>query len=55
MIPYKKKFDMTDLINVCLKQKYDVSIFPLHEYWTDIGTLNDLQKARTDFNFTEQT
>ena len=37
---------MTDLIEQCLVDKENVSVFPVHEYWTDIGTLSDLEKAR---------
>ena len=45
-IPKNKKFNMTDLISHQLKETKQVSIFPIHEYWSDIGTSNDLNKAR---------
>jgi len=45
-VPAEKFWNMTDLIEQCLVDKENVSVFPVHEYWTDIGTLSDLEKAR---------
>jgi dTDP-glucose pyrophosphorylase len=48
-----KKFrlqNMTDLINLLLSKKMKVSAFPIHEYWIDIGTPEDLKKARDFYN-----
>ena len=42
-------FDMTDLIELCISKKLPVGVFPIHEYWSDIGTPNDLEKARNFF------
>ena len=36
--------DMTDLINLLLKQKCKVEIFPLHETWTDYGLKKNIIK-----------
>lgn len=44
-LPHGRLFDMTDLINACLVEKRPVAIFPVHEYWSDIGTPADLDKA----------
>lgn len=41
--------NMTDLVNTCLSEQLPVTVFPLHEYWTDIGTPDDLEKARALF------
>jgi NDP-sugar pyrophosphorylase family protein len=30
-----------------------ISAFPIHEYWTDIGTYADLEKARNQFKQAE--
>jgi NDP-sugar pyrophosphorylase family protein len=27
-----------------------VAVFPVHEYWSDIGTVDDLEKARAQFS-----
>ena len=42
-IPADTFWNMTDLIDKCLLNKYKVTVFPVHEYWTDIGTPEDLQ------------
>tara|TARA_B100000212_G_C27162540_1_gene442411 strand:- start:371 stop:697 length:327 start_codon:yes stop_codon:yes gene_type:complete len=36
--------DMTSLINLLLKQKCKVEIFPLHETWTDYGLRKNIIK-----------
>jgi len=49
LIPKNKKFDATDLINLLIKnKKYKVLSYELNEYWSDIGTINDLQKTKKD-------
>jgi NDP-sugar pyrophosphorylase family protein len=40
---------MTDLIEKCINDDDLVSVYPVHEYWSDIGTEVDLNKARKDF------
>ena len=42
--------NMTDIIEKCFAQDIPVAIFPLHEYWSDIGTPDDLDKARAFFS-----
>jgi len=32
-----------------LLNKNKVTVFPVHEYWSDIGTPADLEKARKEF------
>ena len=48
-IPAHGRFDMPDLIQVLLDRKQPVAIFPIHEYWLDIGQWDDYQKAQADF------
>ena len=48
-IPKNKFLNMTDVIDECLSKNGNVSVFPLHEYWTDIGTHQDLENARNKF------
>jgi dTDP-glucose pyrophosphorylase len=48
-IPINKFFNMTDLIEKCLSEGDMVSVFPVHEYWSDIGTAEDLDKVRKEF------
>lgn len=49
MIPQASQLNMTDLISLCLDKNIKVSLFPIHEYWADIGTYEDLEKARSRF------
>lgn len=49
-VPKGIKFNMTDLILEYLKNNKKVTIFPIHEYWSDIGTSNDLMEARELYN-----
>ena len=50
LVPKNKKFDLTDLVNRCLKLKkigvYEIS----SNSWTDLGKLSDFNKAFKDFN-----
>jgi NDP-sugar pyrophosphorylase family protein len=41
--------DITDLIQRCLQQGVRVAVFPVHEYWSDVGTPDDLDRARALF------
>ncbi len=43
------ELSMPDLIEKCLQENKRVAVFPVHEYWTDIGTPEDLNKAQRDF------
>lgn len=42
--------NMTDLVETCLARNLPVAAFPVHEYWSDIGTPDDLEKARAFFS-----
>jgi NDP-sugar pyrophosphorylase family protein len=44
-----KHSNMTDLIDLCIKKNLPVAVFPVHEYWNDIGTPDDLERARNYF------
>ena len=46
-----KQFDLTDLINKCLKLKKKIGIYEIpNNAWTDLGKLSDFSKAFKDFN-----
>ena len=40
--------DMPDLFEKYIALKKDVLMFPIHEYWLDIGRLDDFEKAQQD-------
>ena len=48
LIP-KKKFDIIDLINKCLRLKYKVGAYEISSSsWTDLGKISDFKKAIKD-------
>lgn len=49
LIPAGRTFNMTDAISRGIEQGRRVSVFPIHEYWTDIGNPHDLEQARQVF------
>lgn len=49
LIPQDTYFDMTDLFDLLLQKKDQVSIFPIREYWLDIGQRADLERANGEF------
>lgn len=49
LLPAGEYFNMTDMVGACLGAGRAVSVFPLHEYWSDIGTPKDLENARNYF------
>lgn len=47
-IPQGEYFDITELINILIKNNYKIGSFPIHEYWMDIGQIQDYYKANED-------
>lgn len=50
LLPPGGQANMTDLIEGCLGNGRQVAVFPVHEYWSDIGTPADLEQARRLFS-----
>ncbi|MBK7354714.1 MAG: nucleotidyltransferase family protein [Propionivibrio sp.] len=48
-VPEGEFCNMTDIIAAGLTKKQTIAVFPIHEYWSDIGTPDDLEKARNHF------
>lgn len=48
-LPQDTYCDMTDLFARLLEQGYPIGAFPIHEYWQDIGQVDDLQRANHDY------
>lgn len=40
--------DMPDLINQQVEESRKISVFPIHEYWLDIGMMKQFEKAQAD-------
>lgn len=50
LVPTDRPSDMTDLFQTLIDTDQNVAAFPIHEYWMDVGRLDDLQKATDDFS-----
>jgi len=44
-IPPGGLFDMTELFGAILREKKMTAVFPIREYWLDVGRMTDLEKA----------
>ena len=42
--------DMTTLISNSIKLKKKIGVFPIHEYWKDVGNPDDLVKAKNEYD-----
>ncbi len=42
--------DMPSLLEEKMQSGETISMFPIHEYWLDIGRMEDLHRAQRDFN-----
>ena len=49
-IPKDSYYDMDQLFRNMLSDEEPLSIFPIREYWIDIGTVEDFNQAKLDFN-----
>lgn len=49
-VPSDTYYDMTTLIGDLLANDLRVGSFPVYEYWLDIGTPSQLEKAREDYD-----
>jgi dTDP-glucose pyrophosphorylase len=47
-IPHGTRFDMTQLVDACVKNEQKVVSFPIQEYWCDIGQPRDYERAKND-------
>jgi dTDP-glucose pyrophosphorylase len=50
IIPKNKFFDMTDLFNHLIKDEKPTAVFPIREYWLDIGKPDDFARANGEFS-----
>ena len=48
-IPKDQFFDITQLFDELSQQNRNVSAFPIHEYWMDIGRMEDFENAHADY------
>lgn len=48
-IPQDKFYDMPTLFEQLIEQDMKTSVFPIHEYWLDIGQVDDFHRANNEF------
>jgi dTDP-glucose pyrophosphorylase len=48
-IPKDKFFDMPSLFERLIEKEYKTLSFPIHEYWLDIGRIDDFKKANSQY------
>lgn len=49
LIPDNRYFDMTDLVRAARKREMRLGTFPIHEYWIDVGRLEDYSRANCEY------
>ena len=49
LIPNNQFFDMPDLFKMLIGEKDNILVFPVREYWLDIGNKVDFEKANGDY------
>lgn len=49
-IPAEQFYDMPQLLNQILETEKNVSVFPIREYWLDIGHIDDLKRAHNEYD-----
>jgi len=48
-IPKDTFYNMTQLFENLLENGEKTSVFPIREYWMDIGQINDFERANLDY------
>ena len=49
LVPHQEPIDMTDLFDKIMAAKWSHAVFPIREYWVDVGRHSDLDRATIDF------
>lgn len=50
-IPSEKIYNITEMFDTIIqKHAPDTTVFPVHEYWLDIGRMSDYEKAQADYD-----
>ncbi len=50
LIPHNQFYDMPTLFEKCIENKLSTVSFPIHEYWLDIGRMNDFERANNEYH-----
>jgi dTDP-glucose pyrophosphorylase len=49
LVPQKEFYDMPTLFDVLLEKKSEAAVFPIREYWIDIGRMDDFNRANDEY------
>ncbi|MBT8435823.1 MAG: NTP transferase domain-containing protein, partial [Gammaproteobacteria bacterium] len=49
-VPKHCKIDMPELLEQEITNKKRILMFPIHEYWLDIGRMDDFERAQAEFH-----
>lgn len=49
LVPKMQFFDMPSLFDVAIAKRMETSVFPIREYWIDIGRMDDFNRANDEF------
>jgi dTDP-glucose pyrophosphorylase/predicted transcriptional regulator len=49
-VPKNHRIDMPTLLEQVMDKNKDVLMFPIHEYWLDIGRMDDFKRAQADIH-----
>ncbi len=49
LIAPNQRLDMNELLEELLRRKQQVNVFPIREYWLDVGRETDLEKANKEY------
>jgi dTDP-glucose pyrophosphorylase/predicted transcriptional regulator len=50
MIPHGAHLDMPSLFELLITEEMETAVFPIREYWLDIGRIDDFERAQMDFS-----
>jgi dTDP-glucose pyrophosphorylase len=54
LMPENIPCDMPDLLNAVMQTTNNVCVFPIHEYWADVGNTRDLERAEKEITQLER-
>ncbi|MEF1192780.1 sugar phosphate nucleotidyltransferase, partial [Vibrio parahaemolyticus] len=49
-VPKNHHIDMPTLLEQHMNERENVLMFPIHEYWLDIGRMDDFNRAQADIH-----
>jgi NDP-sugar pyrophosphorylase family protein len=50
LVPGCSRYDMPMLFERLVEENHETCVFPIREYWMDIGRLDDFERANRDFS-----